>query len=472
MDTPIYHQHDFPAEEFRGRCRRVYDAIGGDAVAIVQGAPQATGFTWPRQTNEFYYLCGIETPHAYLLLDGRTRQTTLLLPPRDERLEAAEGRILSAEDAELARTISGADVVLSNASMTVPWMRERLRGTAIYTPFAPAERNAECRHELLAAAAAVASDPWDGRLTREAHFAGLLRSRLPHSGIRDLTPILDGLRAIKSRREVALIRRSCQLAGMGIAEAMRCTRPGIAEYQLEAAARYVFLVNGAKLEAYRSITASGAANIWNMHYFRNQDTVRESDLVLMDFAPECGGYAGDVTRMWPASGRYLPWQRELLAFVVTYHQAILERIRPGVTAAAIQEEVREAMLPLLRRSRFMKPAYAAAAERLLDTGGGVFSHPVGMAVHDDGAYIHGPLQPGHVFAVDPQLRVPDEQLYIRVEDTVAVTEDGVENFTAFLPADLDSIEAIVGRGGIVQSLPPLGVGQSPEEWLKARITVE
>src|SRR6185503_4678904 len=83
------------------------------------------------------------------------------------------------------------------------------------------------------------------------------------------------------------------------------------------------------------------------------------------------------------------------------------------------------------------------------------SHPVGMAVHDVGGYRDGPLKPGQVFSIDPQLRVPEENLYIRYEDTVVVTESGVENFTAFLPSELNEIEALVQKKGIVQSVPAL-----------------
>jgi Xaa-Pro aminopeptidase len=113
------------------------------------------------------------------------------------------------------------------------------------------------------------------------------------------------------------------------------------------------------------------------------------------------------------------------------------------------------MTPVLATARFSKPVYAQAARKLVETGGGVFSHPVGMAVHDDGGYADRPLQPGVVFSVDPQLRVPEENLYIRYEDVVVVTEKGVENFTDFLPAALDQIERAVTRGdGIVQRFPP------------------
>jgi len=125
-----------------------------------------------------------------------------------------------------------------------------------------------------------------------------------------------------------------------------------------------------------------------------------------------------------------------------------------VTAAQIREEAKAAMEPVFARWKFSKPIYEQAARRLVETGGGVFSHPVGLAVHDDGEYIRKPLAPGHVFSIDPQLRVPEENLYIRYEDVVVVTENGVENFTDFLPSELDAIEKLVGQNGLLQKAPP------------------
>lgn len=453
-DAPFY-QADFPPEEFRARWERVLEAIGGDAIAVLQGVPLTNGFSVPRQGNDFYYLCGIETPHAYLLLDGRSRKVTLYLPPRNERLERSEGKLLSAADAERAQTLTGVDQVASTDAMQGDWLGRLAGGTpkVVYTPFAPAESQGQSRSELLAANAAIAADPWDGRLPREARLRELLRTRYPTAQVRDLTPALDALRSLKSPREVALIRRASQLAGLGLLEAIRSTRPGVYEYQLDAAARYVFLVNGARLEAYRSITASGTANIWNAHYYRNTRQLQDGDLVLMDFAPDYRYYVSDVARIWPVNGRFSPWQRELLGFVLQYRNAVLQRIRPGVTPRAVLDDVRQALMPVLETKPFATPAYTAAARKLLETGGGVFSHPVGMAVHDDGEYQPGPLKAGHVFSVDPQLWVPEEQLYIRYEDTVVVTETGVENFTDFLPYELPDLEALVGRKGMVQAFP-------------------
>jgi len=455
--APAWYQTDFPPEEFRARWNKIYDKIGDQAIAVLQGVPLTPGFVMPRQSNEFYYLSGVETPHSYLLLDGRTRKATLYLPPQNRRLEAAEGKVLSANDADEVRRLTGVDEVLSTELMRDNWLG-KLPGAPIrtvYTPLTPAEGNAQPRFELNQTNAAIANDAWDGRLSRELHFEALIRARNPRVVVNDLTPIIDQMRSVKSTREIAVIRRASEIAGQGMLEAMRSSKPGVHEYELDAAARYVYLVNGARLDGYRSIIAAGTQNIANMHYFRNIATLDNGQMVLMDYAPEYRYYTSDIGRMWPVNGKFAPWQRELLQLVLDYRNAVMKRIRPGVTARQIMDEAKAAMEPVFARTKFSKPDYEKAARELVEKGGGVFSHPVGMAVHDDGEYIREPLKPGQVISIDPALRVPSENLYLRYEDTIVITATGYENFTEFLPAELDAIEAVVrGGNGIVQKLPP------------------
>ena len=461
-----HYQNDFPPEEFQARWAKVFDAIGAEAVAVVQGVSLTNGYTMPRQHNTFYYLCGIETPGSYLLLDGRTRKATLYLPPQNAQLERAEGKVLSAADAAQVVTLTGVDAVADTGQMRENWPRGAAgaaRPRVIYAEFEPAEAQGQSRGELRMGNASILDDPWDGRLSREGQFLALLRARNPNADIRNLSPILDDLRAIKSPREIALIRRASQLAGLGVMEAMRSTEPGVYEYELDAAARYVFQINGAKLEAYRSITASGTDNINNMHYYRNTRRLADGDLVLMDYAPDYRYYVSDIGRVWPVNGTYLPWQRELLQFTLEYHKAVMARIKPGATPKQVLDEARAAMEPILAKTPWSKPIYEAAAKRLIQTSGGALSHMVGMAVHDVGSYRDG-FKVGHVFSVDPQLRVPEENLYLRFEDTIVVTETGYENFTHFIPMELDAMEALVKQKGLVQTAP---AGPS-DEALRAR----
>ena len=189
------------------------------------------------------------------------------------------------------------------------------------------------------------------------------------------------------------------------------------------------------------ITASGTENINNMHYYRNTRRLADGELVLMDYAPDYRYYVSDIGRVWPVNGTYAPWQRELLQFTLEYHKAVMSRVKPGATPQQILADARAAMEPIVAKTKWSKPAYEAAARRLLETSGGALSHMVGMAVHDVGSYRDG-LKPGHVLSIDPQLRVPEENLYLRFEDTIVVTETGFENHH-FIPMELDAMEAMV-----------------------------
>lgn len=443
-------QTDFAPAEFAARRAAVFDRIGRTALAIVPGAPGVGAFARFRQSNEFYYLSGIEVPHAYLVLDGRSRRTTLYVPHRHEARERNEGKVLSAEDADLIVKTTGVDEVHGVELLAQHLSRSLIKPPTpqLYVPFSPAEGRVASRDEILTGIAGNASDPWDGRPSREGAFLSHLRARFPQFSLHDLSPILDDLRLVKSTREIDLIRQASQLAGLGIMEAMRSTQPGVMEYQLDAAARYVFLINGARDEGYSSITAGGT-NAWWGHYFHNASAVKDGDLVLMDYAPDYRYYTSDVARMWPVNGRFSPQQRPLYEFIAAYRDALLRHIKPGLTADEIQDRTATDMAKVLAQTTFANPNHERAAREALKFRGHL-SHPVGMTVHDVGTYRPGPLRPGQVFSIDPMLWVPEERLYVRVEDVVVVTETGVENFTDFVPVAPAAIEAIVAEPGLLQ----------------------
>lgn len=449
------YQTDFPVEELAARRAKVFDAIGPQAIALLQGAPGVDGFKVFRQSNEFYYLTGLESPHAYLVLDGRTRRTTLYLAHRNEALERSTGTMWSAEDQAEVRRLTGVDEVAPVELLSRQTFMSMLREPrpALYVPFSPAEGEAQSRDELLGHQAGVAGDPWDGRPSREAHFLRLLGERYPSLERRNLTPILDALRAIKSPREIALIRQASVLAGLGILEAMKSTRPGVFEYQIAAAARFVFLANGARFEGYNPI-AGGGTNAWMGHYSRNLDRLKAGDLVLMDYAPDLRYYTSDVTRVWPVNGTFTEAQRALVTFILEYRSAFFRHLRAGITPEEVLVLARRDMEPVLARTRFASAAHRKAAEDML-TFRGHLQHPVGMTVHDPGTIWGQPLREGMVFTIDPMMWIPDEKLYVRMEDTILITRDGMENFTPSLASTPDEIEAAMKPEGLLTRVPRL-----------------
>ena len=451
------YQTDFPPEEYQTRWDKLFDRIGDNAIAIIQGSPESIGSLF-RQSNQFYYLCGIETPHSYLLLDGKNRRVTLYLPHATTRkTDQNWDMLLSSEEGEEVKILTGVDAVLPTDKMANHWARYLYRPPApvIYTPFSPAVSGGHSRDSHLGALGKIYTDPWDSRVSREGSFIQLLKVRFPTYEIRDLSPILDELRTLKSPKEIELLRRAAQLSGLAIMEAIRCSEPGVYEYQLEAAARYIFQINGARREGYSSITASGSNNIWMNHYSRASGQLNEGDLVLMDYAPDYRYYTSDIGRMWPVNGKFSKQQRELCQFVLDYHKTILKYIRPGVSTDRILKDTASEMEDVITQTGFSKPIYKQAAQKLVDTGGGALSHPVGMAVHDVGNYKSDVLKQGTVFALDPQMWIPEEKLYIRIEDTVLITEDGVENFMDFVPSELGDIEKLMKEKGILQKRPPV-----------------
>jgi len=450
------YQADFSRDELSARRARLYDAIGAQAIAVVQGAAGVPGFSVFRQSNEFYYLSGVESAHGYLLLNGRARTTTLYLPRRDEGREMSEGKNFSVEDSTLLVRLTGIDRVRGMERLAQDLVSaDLLRPPAmsLYTPLAPMETGNDSRDELLAAQARAASDPWDGRPSRAAHFVQLVHARFPQFEIRDLSPALDAMRSIKSPAEIARIRRATQLAGLGIMEAMRSTNPGVYEYQLDAAAKYVFYLNGARGDGYASIIGGGT-NAFMGHYFRKSDVLRDGDLVLMDYAPDVRYYTSDVTRIWPVNGTFTAAQAALYDFIIAYRDALFRHVKPGVTSDEVLDKAAADMRQYLVGKTFAAPAHLKAVQQGV-LFRGHFQHPVGMAVHDVGRVRGVPLQPGMVFTIDPMIWIPEEQLYIRIEDVALVTADGVENLSGFVPSMRADVQRTIAEPGLVQWHKPV-----------------
>ncbi len=200
----------------------------------------------------------------------------------------------------------------------------------------------------------VASDPWDGGTPRETRFLQLVQARFPQFTLRDLSPILDELRLVKSEREIALIRKATRLSGLALIEGMRSAKPGVYEYELDAMAKYIYYRNGAQGEAYYSLIASGPNAMFG-HYNAGKRRMEAGDWLLFDFAPDVGYYMADVTRMIPIGGTFSPAQRELYTFYLSCYKAILKAIKPGKTPQAIKQEALQEMRRVLAGSKFYKP---------------------------------------------------------------------------------------------------------------------
>src|ERR1043165_5767817 len=269
-----YFQRDFSADEFRRRRDRVISAMNKAGAALIAGAPETMGFDPFRQNNDFYYLCGVEVPHAYLLIDAARNQSTLYLPPRDEKHENTDGPQLCSDDGDFAREHAGVDAVKPLGDLPVDIKTCSL----LYMPLAPAENARMCQDTLRHYRNMIEADPLNGQPSPETHLRAKIEALNPTVRIEDLSPVLQRMRIVKSAAEIEVMRRAGKIAAIAANAALNALRPGIFEYELGAEAEYVYQKHGTRGGgSYRPIIAGGA-NIYMMHYWRNNCVLRDGDL--------------------------------------------------------------------------------------------------------------------------------------------------------------------------------------------------
>jgi Xaa-Pro aminopeptidase len=441
----------FPPEEFAGRRAKVIEQIG-DGVAIVLGTTEPPGEVPFRQNSQFFYLTGVTEPRASVIIDGRAKTTTVFLQPKTERQDTSQYGPGMSPGATAARTL-GVDAAVNTTGFTVAITALATARRAIYTPFHAEVLGSQSQGDPTRMWENNAKDPWDGRTSREAAFVARLKVAAPGSEIKDLDPIVNALRAVKSAREIAIIREATRISGEGIMAAMRETRVGMREYELQAPAEYVFTKNGALGAAYFALIATGR-NTYYTHYNRGTSTLAEGDLVQFDYAPDFKYYQSDVTRVFPANGTFSPRQREMYEIYLKLYQSVLTSIQLHKTPAECVKDALVKMDAIMASYRFTDERITAAAVKMVEGYRSrqatirSLGHNVGLEVHDVGGLQASTFEPGRVFTIEPQFRIEEERLGIRLEDMVLITEKGVENLSAFVPITVPAIEKLMREPGL------------------------
>lgn len=409
------------ASEYAQRRDRVAAAIG-ENVAVILGAESMRAYVPFRQSNEFYYLTGIhDTADCILIVDGKTKQSVLLLPPFDRHYEQWQGhRLAPGKEAEEKTGVQATALVSEFSSRLASVLDGR---KVIFAPQAPEELSEMSRDLAEGYYAARVAKPWDGRSSREAALKKFLEDRKYE--VKNLSPILDAMRRVKSPEEIALMRRSCEVGAQGLIAAIRVCRPGMYEYQLGAIAEGEFKKAGAFGGSYFAIVGTGP-NSCVLHYSALSRQMAKDDIIVMDFAPDYWYYASDITRTFPANGKFTQEQAKVYDVCLRAQKAAIEAVKPGATIAQVN----------------------AAARAVIEQAGlgqywvhGV-SHYVGMAVHDVGDYSK-PLEPGVTITVEPGIYMPKSEIGVRIEDVVLVTASGHEVLSKSMPKERSEIEKLM-----------------------------
>jgi Xaa-Pro aminopeptidase len=456
-----------PKEEFAERRAKLLQKVG-DGLVIIEGTAETGNSLKFRQNNQFFYLTGVEVPRAMLLIDGRTKKSMLFIPPRDERKERTEGPVLV--PGPEAVQLTGMDAVEPREAFGAALAAAAATKRTAYVPFRPEVLGGASVSDPKARWAASADDPWDGGKSREALFLEKVRAAAPLLDVQDLDPLVDALRFIKSPREIALLRESTRIAGLAMMEAMRSAKPGMYEYEIEAMGDYIFKAHNSQGAAYFALVAAGT-NSHYPHYHSAQTQTKDGDLVLFDYAPDYKYYASDVTREFPVNGKFSADQRELYGIYVKLYTALMTSIKPNVPVQSILKDVVAKMDATIASYPFKNPKYKEAAVRFADnyrrridpqpaaTGtapraAGSLGHTVGMEVHDVNTPHGDVLVPGMVFTIEPALTIPEDRIYVRLEDVILVTDTGYENLSSFVPIEMDAIEKLAAETGMFEKYSP------------------
>ncbi|WP_323121432.1 aminopeptidase P N-terminal domain-containing protein [Burkholderia alba] len=440
---------------YRLRRERVLAALraSGGGVALVPTAPIALrnrDADYPyRHDSYFYYLTGFTEPDALLALDATAGQSILFCRAKNPEREVWEGFHFGPDGArdafgfDAAYAIDALDTELPRLLADAPALHYRFGASATL------ERRLEGWLDTVRA---------QGRAGVAAPAATF-----------DLAPLLDDMRLVKDPHEQAIMRRAGEISALAHRRAMAACRPGIREYELEAELLYVFRRHGAQAPAYGSIVAAGA-NACVLHYPAGNAAARDGDLILIDAACELDGYASDITRTFPANGRFSGPQRALYDVVLAAQEAAIAATRPGAPFDGPHDAaVRVLAQGLLDTGVIPKTRFASVDDVIAERAYARFymhrtGHWLGMDVHDCGDYRERQaprnaqgtlpsrvLHAGMALTIEPGLyvRADDDvpeaywNLGIRIEDDAFVTPDGCELITRGVPVAADEIEALM-----------------------------
>lgn len=433
----------FDRAEYASRRGRLMEKIA-DGAAVFLGATTPAGDYEFRQGHDFFYFTGVEIPDAFLVVDG-TRRESVLFFTMDEK--TADGEGLPLDLVKKPAEFTGIERVLPANQFGSYLVGLAQRTRILYTLFKPEELGRENSNEKFnTLQLTMTLNLWDGRLTRELQFVRQLREKFPQVDVRDASPIVWNLRKIKTPAEFELMRQAGRIGVKAHNAFIQSVKPGVTEKQLAALFEFMCKKEGAQDLAYYTIIMSGKNHAYG-HYHAYDRVLKAGDLLILDAAPDYENYHVDISTSVPASGHFTPRQKELYEVALAVHDLCERNYRPGVTFKDIGQKV-DAFLKEKGLGR-----YAQQFRGIVRLGG--YNHSIGMATHDVMGTFAGPdevLAPGFVFACDIQLFSLDEEIGIRIEDTIAITPAGYENLSAGVPRTVAEIEALMKKEGVLQIL--------------------
>lgn len=392
--------------------------------------PTSADGTFPfHQHSDIFYLSGIDQEESVLVLfpdaPDDNHKVLLFLKETSPLIATWEGEKLTKEKAFEVAGIS-----------TVYWLDEMdrvLKGLMLQAEEVYINTNEHPRAKTEVE-------------TREDRFVKQLKRDYPAHRYRRSAPILHQIRSVKEQAEMALMQRACAITEKGFRRILSLVKPGVMEYEIEAALMHEFLCNRSRGWAYTPIVASGASACV-LHYIQNDQMCREGDVLLLDVGAEYANYASDMTRSIPVNGQFTTRQRQVYEAVLRVKRAAEQLLVEGTLLREYHEEVGKMMesellvLGLIDKTDIKNQSPDRLAYKKYFMHG--TSHFIGLDTHDVGVST-APIQAGMVFTCEPGIYIPEEKLGIRIEDDLVVQPSGPPfNLMATIPIEAEEIETLM-----------------------------
>lgn len=386
-----------------------------------------------RQNSDLFYLTGVDQEESILVLcpdfpDEKYREV-LFLRETNEQIALWEGHKLTKEEAGAATGVK-----------TVLWGSEFHRIFNTMMVMGNVENVYLNTNDHYRAEVSVDS--------RDQRFIKWCQEKYPLHRYERLAPIMHKLRSVKSKPEIELMQKACDITASAFRRVLQFVKPGVKEYEIEAEYAHEFLRHGSRGFAYEPIIASGA-NSCVLHYIVNDQKCRDGDVLLLDVGAEYANYNADLTRTIPVNGKFTQRQKDVYNAVLRIHKAAIGMLRPGVLYYDYHKEVQKITeaeligLKLLDKHEVAKQNPERPLFMKYFAHG--TSHMLGLDVHDVGN-MYGKMVPGMVWTVEPGIYIREEGLGVRIENNLVITEDGVFDLMKDIPREVEEIEDIMRAG--------------------------
>jgi len=420
-----------PSRLFRENRNRLLNLLPAHSLAVVNAndlmPTNADGTLVMYPNSDLFYLTGIEQEESILVLvpqafDEKQREILFLREP-SEHLKIWEGHKLTKQEAQ---RISGI--------RNVQWL------SAFPSQF----------HGLMCEAEAVYLNSNEHKRavieveTRDARFVRDCLRRYPLHDYQRLAPRMHELRTKKSKEEIELIQHACRITRDGFLRVLRMVKPSVNEAEVEAEFAHEFIRQKARF-AYSPIIASGA-NACVLHYLQNDQTCRRNDLLLLDVGAAYANYSADMTRTIPVKGRFSRRQKQVYRAVLRVLRHMIAATVAGKLHRDWQKEAEAVMqeellgLGLLKQSDIRRQSPERPALKKYFMHG--LGHVLGLDVHDVGL-MNQPFAPGWVMTVEPGIYIPEENLGVRLENDILVTDGTPVDLMADIPIEPEEIEDLM-----------------------------